>query len=316
MMTCHTELRDSIVEAVKTNVEGKDVAVACSGGLDSGLVSALAKRYARSVTLYTCGTSNAFDVAMAKDLSEKIGLPWNHVQISKSNICDMISELALAGDTDDAFTISYELQLFSVCMAAKEDIVLSGQGSDEYFMGCAKFVGASDDEYAILVETAKQRLNEISVPCEKKIAKHFGKTLIYPYLEDSVRSRIDDIDILEMKPADMSSRKSVLKDIARDLGYGFLAERVKKSSQYGSGTTDLIRRLAKERGMEYNEFIDSICEDAFKGKSKMSRGSIVTARVDPIVKAKAEDILGRQGMTPSEAINMLYERIIRDGKFL
>ena len=72
MMTCHTELRDSIVEAVKTNVEGKDVAVACSGGLDSGLVSALAKRYARSVTLYTCGTSNAFDVAMAKDLSEKI----------------------------------------------------------------------------------------------------------------------------------------------------------------------------------------------------------------------------------------------------
>ena len=183
-------------------------------------------------------------------------------------------------------------------------------------MGCAKFVGASDDEYAILVETAKQRLNEISVPCEKKIAKHFGKTLIYPYLEDSVRSRIDDIDILEMKPADMSSRKSVLKDIARDLGYGFLAERVKKSSQYGSGTTDLIRGLAKERGMEYNEFIDSICEDAFKGKSKMSRGSIVTARVDPIVKAKAEDILGRQGMTPSEAINMLYERIIRDGKFL
>jgi asparagine synthase (glutamine-hydrolysing) len=189
MMTCHTELRDSIVEAVKTNIEGKDVAVACSGGLDSGLVSALAKRYARSVTLYTCGTSNAFDVAMAKDLSEKIGLPWNHVQISKSNICDMISELALAGDTDDAFTISYELQLFSVCMAAKEDIVLSGQGSDEYFMGCAKFVGASDDEYAILVETAKQRLNEISVPCEKKIAKHFGKTLIYPYLEDSVRSK-------------------------------------------------------------------------------------------------------------------------------
>ena len=311
-MTCRTELRDAIVETIRRNTEHRDVAVACSGGLDSGLVSAIAKEYADSVTLYTCGTANAFDVAMAKDLSEKLDLPWNHVQISKNNITDMIAELAAAGDTDDPFTISYELQLFSVCMAAKEETVLSGQGSDEYFMGCAKFIGASDEDYAVLVEAAKERLNEISIPCELKIAEHFGKKLIYPYLEDSVRTEIDRIDILEMKPADMASRKSVLKEIARDLGYGFLADRTKKSSQYGSGTTDLIRRMAADRNMGYNEFIDSVCGEAFGSKSRMKRGSIVTARIDPILKAKAEEILGKQGLTPSDAVSELYESIVRD----
>lgn len=313
-MTCRTGLRDAIVDAIRRSVEDRDVAIACSGGLDSGLVSSVAKEYARSVTLYTCGTSNAFDVAMAKDLAEKISLPWNHVQISKSNICDMISELAIAGDTDDPFTISYELQLFSVCMAAKEEVVLSGQGSDEYFGGCAKFVGTSDEDYAILVEAAKQRLNEISVPCERRIAKHFGKTLIYPYMDDSVLGEISKIDIREMKPADMQSRKSVLKDVAKDLGYGFLADRIKKSSQYGSGTTDLIRAMARDRGMEYNEFIDSVCEDAFKGKSRMERGSIVTARLDPMLKAKAEEILRRQGLTVSDAVTGLYEKIVKEGR--
>ncbi|WP_400202870.1 asparagine synthase-related protein [Candidatus Methanomassiliicoccus intestinalis] len=310
----YDKLENSIVTVIKDNVKGKDIGVAFSGGLDSGLVSAIAKEYANSVTLYTCGSENAYDVIMAKDLSEKLGLPWVHVQISKENIEDLIKEMISATGTTDPFTISYELQLFCVCKASKEDCILTGQGADEYFMGCAKFIDQPDDDYEILKNAAVERLLDVSVPCEKKIASHFNKDLVYVYINELVVSEIWNIDPDELKPKDMDSRKSVLKEIAIDLGYPVLAERKKKSSQYGSGTTDLIRGLARKNGMKYNEYIESLCEDVLHGIESRRKTAAVYARVDPIIKAEAERILQQQGSSPSEAVEKLYLKIIADGR--
>ena len=303
-------LRDSITEVIKRNCEGKRVGVACSGGLDSGLVSAIAKEYAESVTLYTCGTNGAFDVSMAKDLSKKLDLPFVHVQISKGTIEDLIKEMIEATGVSDPFTISYELQLFSVCKAAEEDIILTGQGADEFFMGCAKYVGQSDEEFELLKNAGVERLMNVSVPCEKEIANYFGKTLIYPYLEETVLNEVKMIDPAALVPKDMDSRKQVLKDVATDLGYGFLAERKKKSSQYGSGTTDLIRAISRERGVGYANLIAIFYDEVVYGKKQLERGAVVNARIDPIIKLKAEKILMEQGLSPSEAIENFYRDVI------
>lgn len=308
----YDKLEQSIVTIIKDHVEGQDVGVAFSGGLDSGLVSAIAKRYAKSVTLYTCGADGSYDVIMAKDLSEKLELPWVQVQINKENVEDRIRELIAATETTDPFTISYELQLFCVCMAAKEDCILTGQGADEYFMGCAKFIDQSDEDYEILKNAAVERLLDISVPCEKKIASHFQKDLVYPYINQTVISEIWKLDPEELKPKDMDSRKAVLKEIAIDLGYPVLAERKKKSSQYGSGTTDLVRALARKKGMKYNEYIESLCEEVLCGAPGRRKTAAVYARVDPIVKAEAERILQQQGSSPSEAVENLYLKIIAE----
>ena len=303
-------LRDSLVEFIRKNVQGKRVGIACSGGLDSGLVSAIAKEYAESVTLYTCGTTNAFDVAMAKDLSKKLDLPFVHVQISKGVIEGLIKEMVEATGVSDPFTISYELQLFSVCKECKEDIILTGQGADEYFMGCAKYVGQSEEEFELLKNAGVERLLNVSVPCEKEIANYFGKTLIYPYLDDTVLEEVKKIDPEALVPKDMDSRKQVLKDVAIDLGYGFLAERKKKSSQYGSGTTDLIRAIARERGVGYANLIAIFYDEVVYGKKQLERGAVVNARIDPIIKLKAEKILMDQGLSPSEAIENFYREVI------
>ena len=303
-------LRDSIVDVIRRNVEGKRVGIACSGGLDSGLVSAIAKEYAESVTLYTCGTANAFDVAMAKDLSKKLDLPFVHVQISKGVIEDLIKEMVTATGVSDPFTISYELQLFSVCKECKEDIILTGQGADEFFMGCAKYVGQSEEEFELLKNAGVERLLNVSVPCEQEIAKYFRKTLIYPYLDENVLNEVKKINPEALVPKDMDSRKQVLKDVAIDLGYGFLAERKKKSSQYGSGTTDLIRAIARDRGVGYANLIAIFYDEVVYGKKQLERGAVVNARIDPIIKLKAEKILMEQGLSPSDAIENFYREVI------
>ena len=133
----YEELGRAIEESVRKASMGKEVAVAFSGGMDSGLVAALAKKYARSVTCYTCGTDDSFDVQAGRELAEKLELPWVHCRIGEDTIEGDIRELILATRVSDPFTISYELQLFTVCRKAHEPVILTGQGSDEYFGGCA-----------------------------------------------------------------------------------------------------------------------------------------------------------------------------------
>ena len=308
----YSEMERVITDSVKRSVEGKDVAVAFSGGLDSGLMSAIAKRYANSIHLYTCGTDKAHDVIMAKDLSEKLELPWTHVQISKRNVELLIKEMVSATGTTDPFTITYELQLFCVCREAKEDTVITGQGADEYFMGCAKFVDQTDRDYEMQRDAAVERLIKVSIPCELKIAKHFGKCLLYPYMAEEILSEVGKLDQKELRPKDMDSRKSILRDIASDLGDPCIAARKKKSSQYGSETTNIIRALAREKGMYYNEYIASLCEEVLSGGPAKRTGSVINARADSIVKVQAEDILRQLDISPSEAVEMFYRRIIED----
>ena len=310
----YVDLENAIVESVRRGVEGRDVGVAFSGGLDSGLVSALSKGFAESVHLYTCGTSNAFDVVMARDLSERLGLPWTHVELKRSNIERYVRDMISATGTSDPFTVSYELQLFSVCQEAEEDIIVTGQGSDEYFMGCAKFVGQSRENYEVLKDASVDRLIDVSIPCEKAIAAHFGKELVYPYMDQDVVSRIGMLDPEDLIPRDMDSRKALLKAIAIDLGYPVLAERKKKSSQYGSGTTDLIRAVARDKGMMYNEYIASVYDEVINGRLPDSgRGSVINARVDSVLKVEAERVIAECGSNPSAVMDLVYRRIVREG---
>lgn len=312
MSFTYGSLEESIVAVIRDSIEGKDVGVAFSGGLDSGLVAAIAKKYAKSVTLYTCGTTDSYDVTMAKELSEKLGLPWVHAQISKKNVENRIRDMIVATGTSDPFTISYELPLFCVCMESREDYILTGQGADEFFMGCAKYVDQSDNDYEVLKNAGVERLLNVSVPCEMLIAAHFGKTMVYPYLDPAVTSEVGKIDPEKLRPTDLDSRKSVLKEIAMDLGYPLIASRKKKSSQYGSGTTDLVRAMAKDKGKMYNEYIASIYDEVSCGITSKNRGAVINARVDQIIKVEAERIMEQNGSSPSEVIEMLYRRIIDD----
>lgn len=263
MKSTYPELAEAIETAVRVATLGRNVGVAFSGGLDSGLAAGLAARYAESVTLYTCGSDGSFDVRAAEELSSKLDLPWIHVRISEDDLEEEILRLITATGTDDPFTISYELQLFTVCERCRENTVITGQGADEYFMGCSKYVGCTDGDYDAYVKDGVRRLREVSVPCELAIAAHFGKTLVYPYMDDTVVECVSRIDPAMLRPKDMDSRKSVLKQVAVDLGFPFLAHRTKKSSQYGSGTTDIIRALAKRKGLMYNRYIQSLYDEVF-----------------------------------------------------
>ena len=312
-MAKYEALGNAIESAVRKACEGKEVGVAFSGGMDSGLVAALAKKYARSVTCYTCGTDDSFDVAAGRELAEKLGLPWVHCRISEESIENDIRELIQVTKVSDPFTISYELQLFTVCRTAGEPIILTGQGSDEYFGGCARSVDEDDKEYRAVMDWGVERLMKVSVPCELAIASNYRKKLFYPYLDGEVIRQVGLIDPDEIRPRSLENRKMVLKTVAEDLGLPLLAHRTKKASQYGSNTTELIRSMARKEGVRYNRYISRIYEGLDLRNANLLRDAAVDVRMDPILLHDADEFLERLGITHSEVLAEVYRRMIREG---
>jgi asparagine synthase (glutamine-hydrolysing) len=257
-------LEEALVSAIKSQVEGEDIAVAFSGGLDSGLVAAIAKDYARSVTLYTSGKDQSYDVVMAQEMSEQLGLPWLHIPLTEDNIEQRLREMISITGTSSPLTLSFELPLFFVCRTVREKYIIGGQGSDELFAGYSKYIGLSDEELTRAMKADLGKLITSTIPHETKVADHFGKKILYPYLDPLVTMQVNAMDLKDLKPKDQDSRKMMLREIARDLGYPFIADKKKKAAQYGSGTMDLVRKVASDKGMTYTELVDQIYKEIFE----------------------------------------------------
>ena len=257
-------LENALVSAVKSQVQDEDVAVAFSGGLDSGLVAAIAKEHARSVTLYTSGKDNSYDVVMAREMSEKLGLPWLHIPLNEDNIEARLREMISITGTSSPLTLSFELPLFFVCRTVREKFVLSGQGSDELFAGYSKYIGLSVEELDRMRKADIGKLISSTIPHETKVADHFGRKVLYPYMDPLVTMQVNAMDLKELVPADQDHRKMLLRQVANNLGYPFIAEKKKKAAQYGSGTMDLVRKVASDKGLTYAELVDQIYKEIFE----------------------------------------------------
>ena len=272
-MAANTEnLENAIVSAVRSAVEDQDIAVAFSGGLDSGLVAAIAKDYARTVTLYTSGKDQSYDVVMAREMSEMLGLPWLHIPITKDNIEARLREMISITATSSPLTLSFELPLFFVCRTVHEKLVLGGQGSDEMFAGYSKYIGLSVEELDRARKSDIGKLITSTIPHETKVADHYGKKILYPYLDPLVTMQVNAMDLEDLMPKDADTRKVLLKQVARNLGYPFIAEKKKKAAQYGSGTMDLVREVASDKGMTYSELVESIYRDIFERSFPIGAG--------------------------------------------
>jgi asparagine synthase (glutamine-hydrolysing) len=250
-----------IEDAVRRGTEGKDVAVAFSGGLDSGLVAAFVKKYSRSAVLYTVGAEDAYDVRMAEQMSRDLDMKWVYIPITEDNLETHIRRMIKATGTTNALTLSFETPLFYVCTECKENTVIGGQGSDEIFAGYSKYIGVDNETLAAKMTEDLEKLTGPVLAHENKVAKHFGKTILYPFLDDDVIRSVKEIDIGILKPKNAETRKSVLKEIASEMGYPFIAEKKKKAAQYGSGMIDLVHSICKTKGITFSEWVEEIAAE-------------------------------------------------------
>ncbi|MFA6710024.1 MAG: asparagine synthase-related protein [Candidatus Methanomethylophilaceae archaeon] len=258
-MDISAELTSVMKETIRGMVEGKDVAVAFSGGLDSGIVAAMTKEYARSVRLYTAGVEDAYDVIASRELAEILGLPWEHILISKDNLETNIREMIEVSGTDNPITLSFEIPLFYVSKNIGEKYIIGGQGADELFAGYSKYIGLSEDALRDQMEADMISLLTDTLSHERSVSEHFGKTILYPYLDKRVIDVVKTMDMKDLVPGEI--RKETLRKVAEMIGQPEIAAKKKKAAQYGSGAMSLFRKIAKKKGITVSEFIAGTCND-------------------------------------------------------
>ena len=245
---------DTIVgEAMKD-----DAAVAFSGGLDSGIIAALAGRYGKTM-LWTVGSAESYDVEASREMAENMGLPWKHIELRTEEIEEELREMMKLTGTVNPITLSFEIPLFYVLKYSPQKVIMSGQGADELFAGYSKYEGLGDKELNDRMKNDLMNLMNVTLKHEQKVADHFGKKLIYPYLDERILNIVETMDIRDLAPKDL--RKEVLREVAVLMDHPEIAAKPKKAAQYGSGTMDALRKVAKKNGTTVSGLISKIAEE-------------------------------------------------------
>jgi asparagine synthase (glutamine-hydrolysing) len=151
------ELREALEAAVKRQLMS-DVpyGVLLSGGLDSSIISAIAKKYASKriesgdledawwpqLHSFAVGLVDSPDLAAARKVAEHIGTVHHEINFTIEQGMDAISDVIYHLETYDVTTVRASTPMYILARAIKAmgvKMVLSGEGADEIFGGYLYF---------------------------------------------------------------------------------------------------------------------------------------------------------------------------------
>ena len=232
-----------------------EMGILFSGGVDSGLLAAIAGRRGRP-TLYTVGMDGAPDLIAAGDAAARLDLPWRPIIVDADELEHHCLSLLEMVPPDDPVTVSFELPLQIVASVAKEDLLITGQGADELFAGYHRYLPMAPVELEAAMGTDLKRVVEHVAPLERRIAARHGKEVRQPYLDCRTIGVVREIPAGEMIAHGI--RKAPLRQAAELMGLGPTASREKKAAQYGSGFMNVLRARARDRSLTLRGYLEEL----------------------------------------------------------
>jgi len=224
------------------------VGVIFSGGVDSSFLAYLINMHDKDVHLYTAGSKDSHDKRWAEKAAVLLGLPIKFIEPDAEEIRKAIKEIKDIESGTDALSILIDLPLYFVCKYSLNPVLVSGQGSDELFLGYKKYESKNTSEIDL------KKLLQRDIIRESKIAERFNKKIIFPYLDIELISLANSIPY-EFKIKD-GIHKYILRNTALRLGLNpEIAWKPKKSAQYSSGFKYFVDIMALNEGKKTYEFI-------------------------------------------------------------
>jgi asparagine synthase (glutamine-hydrolysing) len=129
--------------SVKRRLESSDLEVGSflSGGIDSGIVSAVASQMSNRLRTFTVSFDGAFDEApLARLVANKYGTDHQEINISFSHLADDVPRIL--AQYGEPFYDSSAIPSWYVSRAASKHlrVILNGDGADELFGGYRRYV--------------------------------------------------------------------------------------------------------------------------------------------------------------------------------
>jgi asparagine synthase (glutamine-hydrolysing) len=259
-MTGNEQLSKALDDAVRSAISEGPSAILFSGGLDSGLLAALAKRHG-TPHLYTVGIEGSHDLRMGEEAASALDLPWTPFVLTSDEIIAECRRLLAIAQIDSPVVLSFELPLQIIASRVKETVLLSGQGADEMFGGYNRYLQMAPVELEKEMRKDLAGVLATGAPLDFVIAAHYEKAIKHPFLNAEVVKAASLIPV-EQKISN-GVRKAPLRKMLSSLGYDIIAQREKKAAQYGSGFMKVIKAKAKQSNLELQDFMNVLRTEQF-----------------------------------------------------
>lgn len=232
-------------EAIRTAITLRSDSgiTALSGGVDSALVGAIARRPCLVVGMEGC-----HDIRQAGEVATFLDLPLTIRTVTPAEVSDALYSVVSLLEDPNPVDIAIGTTLYFVVETAHDlgyERILTGQGADEVFGGYARYLETPPHlldevfarDFASLARQGKR---------DQTIARSMGAYLSMPYLDIRVVCAAQAI------PPEERVRDSVRKKPLRDVASQYLPESFaqyeKKAMQYGTGIWKEIKRIARQNG--------------------------------------------------------------------
>lgn len=166
---------DLLQQAVKRRIDSSDLEVGCflSGGIDSGIVTAIASKYKNNLRTFTVSFNGEYNEApLAKLVADKYNTAHTEIQISFDQLQDDAENILM--NYGEPFFDSSAIPSYYVSREAKKflTVILNGDGADELFGGYRRYVPFSKYDFfsnnTFVKGTAGLVKNILPVPHNKK----------------------------------------------------------------------------------------------------------------------------------------------------
>lgn len=219
-----------------------------SGGLDSTLIAAALQESGADFTCYTAGIRHGNvdaprDVEWARRVADTMGLD---LEVREPSLAEVEEEVPGVVDAiSSASPVKVGVALPAWFAAPKEDVVLSGLGSEQLYAGYARMQGDLNEEGL----SGLRALYHQDLYRDGVVAAHEDAEIRFPFLDRDLVAHALSV------PGDMKvrdgTRKWILRRAAERLGVpDEVAWRGKTAAQYGSNFDKALGRLARDSGAD------------------------------------------------------------------
>lgn len=275
MKTAAQRLQVLLEQAVRERLRPlREVAVAFSGGLDSGIIAFLSKNSGTNVQLIHVSLEDQFETEHARVAAEELKLPIQVWTYNEEDVSRTLPAVLRAIEEPDPVKASIGVPIYWASEQAgkmKLRVMLAGQGGDELFAGYKRyvdqFVSKGSEAASATVFKDIIQMHENNFERDFKICNSLGVELRLPFTARQIVKFAVDLPVeLKIQPFDDTPRKLVLRQAARNLRLPeSMANRPKKAVQYATGVNSVLKKLASKNGLTVRKYVQKIFRTAMKG---------------------------------------------------